>query len=84
MLTVYHKSVLHSRLKSICTNLQLPYNTIFNTWFLLRNRMAKKLYVGNLNPDANGVSLKALFSMFGTAEKAYVIPDSETGKCKDF
>ena len=46
--------------------------------------MAKKLYVGNLNPDANGVSLKALFSMFGTAEKAYVIPDSETGKCKDF
>lgn len=46
--------------------------------------MAKKLYIGNISPDANEESLKALFSMFGTVEKAYVIPDKETGKCKGF
>ena len=46
--------------------------------------MAKKLYVGNLSPDANEKSLNALFSMFGPVEKAYVIPDPETGKCKGF
>ena len=46
--------------------------------------MAKKLYVGNLSPEANEISLKALFSMFGDVEKAYVIPDPETGKCKGF
>lgn len=46
--------------------------------------MAKKLYVGNLSPEANEASLKALFSMFGTVDKAYVIPDPETGKCKGF
>jgi cold-inducible RNA-binding protein len=42
--------------------------------------MAKKLYVGNLSPEANEASLKALFSMFGTVEKAYTIPDKQTGR----
>jgi RNA recognition motif-containing protein len=46
--------------------------------------MSKKLYVGNLSPDANEASLKALFSMFGAVEKAYIIPDPATGKCKGF
>jgi RNA recognition motif-containing protein len=46
--------------------------------------MAKKLYVGNLSPEANEASLKVLFSMFGAVEKAYIIPDPETGKCKGF
>ena len=46
--------------------------------------MAKKLYVGNLGPDANEAALKALFSMFGAVERAYLIPDKETGKCKGF
>lgn len=46
--------------------------------------MAKKLYVGNLGPEANEAALKALFSMFGTVERAYIIPDKETGKCKGF
>ena len=46
--------------------------------------MSKKLYVGNLAPEANEASLKALFSMFGAVEKAYVIPDKETGKCKGY
>jgi RNA recognition motif-containing protein len=46
--------------------------------------MAKKLYVGNISPDATEASLKALFSMFGTVDKAYIIPDPETGKCKGY
>ena len=46
--------------------------------------MAKKLYVGNLGPKADGASLKALFSMFGTVEKAYIIPDGQTGKSKGY
>jgi RNA recognition motif-containing protein len=46
--------------------------------------MSKKLYVGNLGSEANEASLKALFSMFGTVEKAYVIPDPQTGQCKGY
>ncbi len=46
--------------------------------------MAKKLYVGNLSPEASEASLKALFSMFGTVQKAYIIPDAESGKCKGY
>lgn len=46
--------------------------------------MSKKLYVGNISPDATEASLKALFSMFGTVDKAYIIPDPETGKCKGY
>jgi RNA recognition motif-containing protein len=46
--------------------------------------MAKKLYVGNLSPEANEASLKALFSMFGTVEKAYIIPDPQTGQSKGY
>ena len=48
------------------------------------NTMAKKLYVGNLSPEANEASLKALFSMFGTVEKAYIIPDKQTGRSKGY
>jgi RNA recognition motif-containing protein len=46
--------------------------------------MGKKLYVGNISPEADEASLKALFSMFGTVEKAYIIPDRETGQSKGF
>ena len=46
--------------------------------------MSKKLYVGNLSPEANEASLKALFSMFGTVEKAYIIPDHKTGRSKGY
>jgi RNA recognition motif-containing protein len=46
--------------------------------------MGKKLYVGNISPDANEESLEALFSMFGTVEKAYIITDRETGQSKGF
>lgn len=46
--------------------------------------MGKKLYVGNLSPDANEVSLNALFSMFGTVERAYIINDPKTGQSKGY
>jgi RNA recognition motif-containing protein len=46
--------------------------------------MAKKIYVGNLSPQADGNMLKALFSMFGTVEKAYIIPDPKTGQGKGY
>lgn len=46
--------------------------------------MAKKLYVGNLGPKADEASLKMLFSMFGTVEKAYIIPDKQTGLSKGY
>ncbi len=46
--------------------------------------MAKKLYVGNLSPQATDASLNALFSMFGKVDKAYIIPDTETGQCQGY
>ena len=46
--------------------------------------MGKKLYIGNLSPDADKASLKALFSMFGKVKEAYVVKDRETGQSKGF
>ena len=46
--------------------------------------MGKKLYVGNISPDADQASLEALFSVFGAVERAYIITDRETGKSKGF
>jgi len=46
--------------------------------------MGKKLYVGNISPEANQESLETLFSVFGTVEKAYIITDRETGQSKGF
>jgi len=46
--------------------------------------MGKKLYVGNISPDADQGSLETLFSVFGTVEKAYIIIDRETGRSKGF
>jgi RNA recognition motif-containing protein len=46
--------------------------------------MGKKLYVGNISPEADQASLEALFSMFGTVEKAYIIIDRETGLSKGY
>ncbi len=37
-----------------------------------------------MSPEANEASLKALFSMFGTVEKAYIIPDPKTGRSKGY
>ncbi|MBN1788361.1 MAG: hypothetical protein JW806_08195 [Sedimentisphaerales bacterium] len=46
--------------------------------------MGKKIYVGNMGPKADQASLEALFSVFGTVEKAYIVTDRETGKSKGF
>lgn len=46
--------------------------------------MGKKIYVGNISPDADQASLQALFTVFGKVEKAYIVTDRETGKSKGF
>ena len=46
--------------------------------------MGKQLYVGNLSPKADASTLEALFSMFGTVEKAYLISDKQTGQSKGY
>ena len=46
--------------------------------------MGKKVYVGNISPDADNASLKALFSVFGTVKRAYIITDRQTGQSKGF
>ena len=46
--------------------------------------MGKKLYIGNLGPGADKESLEALFSVFGTVEKAYIVTDRRTGQSKGF
>lgn len=46
--------------------------------------MGKKVYVGNIGPNANKAALKALFAYFGTVENAYIISDRRTGKSKGF
>ncbi len=46
--------------------------------------MGKKVYIGNISPEADQASLEALFSMFGTVEKAYIVTDHETGRSKGF
>jgi RNA recognition motif-containing protein len=46
--------------------------------------MGKKVYVGNLGPAADHVSLKTLFSVFGKVKSAYIVTDPETGQSKGF
>jgi cold-inducible RNA-binding protein len=46
--------------------------------------VSKKLYIGNLGPKADKTSLQALFSMFGTVEKAYIVTDHKTGKSQGY
>jgi len=46
--------------------------------------MGKQLYVGNISPGADQASLEALFSVFGTVERAYIITDRKTGQSKGF
>jgi RNA recognition motif-containing protein len=46
--------------------------------------MTKKLYIGNLSPQATEEVLTALFSMFGTVEKAYLVVDKEPRESKGY
>ncbi len=46
--------------------------------------MGKKVYIGNIGPNADQASLEALFAMFGTVEDAYIVTDRRTGESKGF
>ncbi len=46
--------------------------------------MGKKLYIGNLGPNADQASLEVLFSVFGKVKKAYIVTDRQTGESKGF
>jgi RNA recognition motif-containing protein len=46
--------------------------------------MAKKLYIGNIGPNATNENLQTLFSCFGKVKKAYIVNDKDTGKSKGF
>ena len=46
--------------------------------------MGKKVYIGNIGPNADQASLMALFSVFGTVERAYIVTDRQTGISKGF
>ena len=46
--------------------------------------MGKKVYIGNIGPNADQASLEALFAMFGTVETAYIVTDRRTGQSKGF
>ena len=46
--------------------------------------MGKKVYIGNLGPNADRANLEALFSVFGTVERAYIVTDRQTGLSKGF
>jgi len=44
----------------------------------------KKLFVGNLPPDASEDSVRTLFSAYGTVRSINMACDIFTGKCKGF
>jgi len=44
----------------------------------------KKMYIGNLPPDANEESVRAMFAAFGTVRSINVASDIFTGKCRGF
>ena len=44
----------------------------------------KKLFVGNLPPDASEASVNSLFSEYGTVRSIDIAMDIFTGRCKGF
>jgi RNA recognition motif-containing protein len=44
----------------------------------------KKMYVGNLPPEASEDSVREMFSAFGTVRTISVASDIFTGKCRGF
>jgi RNA recognition motif-containing protein len=44
----------------------------------------KKLYIGNLPPEASEASVRSLFEAFGTVRSIDLAHDIFTGKCKGF
>ena len=47
-------------------------------------KMAKKLYVGNLSPDTNKDHLMEWFSAHGTVQNAHIIMDRDTGQSRGY
>ena len=44
----------------------------------------KKMFIGNLPPDASEESVRAMFAAFGTVRSINVASDIFTGKCRGF
>jgi RNA recognition motif-containing protein len=44
----------------------------------------KKMFIGNLPPNASEKSVHEMFSAFGTVRSINVVSDIFTGKCKGF
>jgi len=44
----------------------------------------KKMFIGNLPPNASEKSVREMFSAFGTVRSINVVSDIFTGKCKGF
>lgn len=44
----------------------------------------KRLFVGNLQPDASEASVRSLFSLYGTVRSVDIATDLFTGTCKGF
>jgi RNA recognition motif-containing protein len=44
----------------------------------------KKMYIGNLPPEASEETVRAMFSAFGTVRSISVSSDIFTGKCRGF
>jgi len=44
----------------------------------------KKMYIGNLPPEASEESVREMFSSFGTVRSISVASDIFTGKCRGF
>jgi len=44
----------------------------------------KKIFIGNLPPDASEESVRAMFAAFGTVRSINVASDIFTGRCRGF
>jgi len=49
-----------------------------------RNRLSKKMYVGNLSFDATEEDVRDLFAEFGKVESVAMINDRDTGRFRGF
>lgn len=44
----------------------------------------KKIFIGNLPPDASDENIKSLFSEYGTVRSINLVTDLFSGKCRGF
>jgi RNA recognition motif-containing protein len=50
----------------------------------IEDRNMKKLFIGNLPPDATEDSVREMFSAYGSVRSISVVSDIFTGRCKGF